>query len=162
MAVVPAPAEASARPQRPPHVGGGTLLLADLRSGFMLLNEARYRGCERVLGVPRSQANLVTLVAIALLADATHNKYRQLLAATAPSPGELALGTAAVRQLMLGPRATATPNLGVFGALAAFAIGGRFVIPAAVRSVRGVGHAASTFRSQFARRYWYRGGRSRA
>jgi hypothetical protein len=129
------------------------LLAADLRVGFMLLNEGRHRTLERMLGLSREQANVATAVAMLVLAQAAHDRYRQLLNATAPSAGDVALGTAAVRQLMLGSQSTATPDLPMFAALAAFALGGRVVIPAAVRSVHGVATATSELRSLISRRY---------
>jgi hypothetical protein len=119
----------------------------------MLLNEGRHRTFERLLGLPREETNIATVIATLALAEAAHDRYRRLTSATAPSPGDVALGTAAVRQLILGSRSSATPDLPVFAALAALALGGRVVIPAAVKSVQGVATAASELRSLISRRY---------
>jgi hypothetical protein len=137
-------------------VTGANLLLADLRTMFILANEARYRTFERVLGLPRSQANIATFVATVMLAEAAHARLQRLLSATAPSPGDLALGTATVRYLMLGSAEGSAPPVPMFGALAAIAAGGTVVIPAAVKSVRGVRAAAREVGSFFSRRYGHR------
>ena len=46
-------------------VYGGNLVVADLRTLLMLVNEARYRALERLFGLPRNQANILTLVGCA-------------------------------------------------------------------------------------------------
>jgi hypothetical protein len=148
-------------PARPERIGGARLLGADLRVGFMLMNEGRHRTFERGLGLSRNQTNLATAVLVLVLADAAHDQYRRVMDATAPSPGDVALATAAVRQLMLGSTSTATPDLAVFGALAAFALGGRIAIPAATKSVRGVATAVIELRSLISRRYLRRAAAAR-
>lgn len=119
----------------------------------MLLNEGRHRTFERALGLSREQTNIATLVATLVVAEAAHDQYRRLITATAPSPGEVALGTAAVRQVMLGSQSTAVADLGVFAALAAFVLGGRVVIPSVVKSAHGLKTAAHEMRSLVSRRY---------
>jgi hypothetical protein len=151
-APVPAPVEHHSH-TAVDEITGANLLLADLRTVFMLANDARYRTLERVFGLPRPQANIATLVATMVLAEAAHAKLGRLLRAPAPSPGELALGTATVRYLMLGPASDAAPAIPMFGALAAIAAGGTVVIPAAVKSVRGIRSAAREMGSFFGRRY---------
>ena len=135
---------------------GANLAIADLRTLLMLANEARYRTLERLFGLPRNQVNIATLVGTVVLAEAAHAKLRPLLRGPAPSPGDLALGTATVRYLMLGPAGDSAPGIPMFGALAAIAAGGTFVIPAAVKSVHGVRTAVREFGSFFSRRYGHR------
>ena len=153
-APAPAPRQtAVAAPPRPERIGGGRLLAADMRVGFMLLNEGRHRVFERVLGLSREQTNIATVIAMLMAAEAAHTQYRRVIAAPKPSLGELAFGTAAVRQVMLGPESTAVADLGVFAALGTFVLAGRVVIPTAVKSVHGLRTAAREFRSLVNRRY---------
>jgi hypothetical protein len=140
-------------------ITGANLLLADLRTVVMLANDVRYRTLERLFGLPRAQANVATLVAIVAVAEAARAKLGRLAWAPAPSAGDLALGTATVRHLMLGPAADSAPTIPMFGALAAIAAGGTVVIPAAVRSVRGARSAAREVGSFFGRRYRQRAAR---
>jgi hypothetical protein len=140
-------------------ITGANLMLADLRTVFMLANDARYQTLERLFGLPRNQANIATLVAIVALAEAARAKLGRLARAPAPSAGDLAMATATVRHLMLGPAGDSAPTIPMFGALAAIAAGGTVVIPAAVRSVRGVRSAAREVGSFFGRRYRQRAAR---
>lgn len=93
--------------------GGIRLLLADVRVAGMVLNEARYRTLERLLGVPRDQANLATAVVVLMLADVAHEKGKRLLRGPRlPSVGDSALGVAIVREGVagvIGPSARDAP-----------------------------------------------------
>ena len=137
----------------PPAVGGARLLVTDLRVGFLLLNEARYRTFERLFGLPRDQANLATLVAAVALAEAAHDKVGWLLQARTLAPAELALGGAVFKELVLGPPKPGRPETPGLALLAAFALAGGFVAPALVRSARSVRAATHELRSKLVRRY---------
>src|SRR5579884_3525336 len=54
--------------------GGARLLLSDVSTARVLLNEARYRTIERLFGVPRENAGLLTLVALGTLAAGVRAK----------------------------------------------------------------------------------------
>jgi hypothetical protein len=93
------------------------LFAADIRTGFLLLNEARYRTIERFFGASRTQANMVTLIGIAALAEAAHDKLDFMLHApgAGPTRADGVLGGAVVEELLHdvgGPASRATPFLG--------------------------------------------------
>jgi hypothetical protein len=157
----PAPATAPPRPieaARPHHtlnhdVSGGTLLLADLRTVFILVNAARYRAAERLFGLPPEQVNIASLIAAAALAEAMHDKVARLLATPPPTVGDLALGTTVLRHAMLGPDAPGAPQAPVFGTLVVMALAATVVGPSMIKSVRGIRNATHGISSAFARRY---------
>jgi hypothetical protein len=77
------------------------LLLEDLRIATLLLNAARYRALERWLGLNRTQANLLTVVALATVADAGQRQTARLVAPGAPGAADFALGAAAAESALL-------------------------------------------------------------
>jgi len=136
--------------------GGGRLLLTDMRVAWLLLNEARYRAIERLFGLPRDQANLATLIALLVLAQAVHEKAAPVLRAPpAPSAADAALGAAALRELfydVAGPSSRETP---LFATLVTIAVLGglaRPVVRASVHAIRGSSHASV---ARFRHRYGY-------
>jgi hypothetical protein len=54
------------------------LFPSDPRAAFLLLNEARCRAIQGVFGVRRDQANLMTVIATMMLAEAVHAKTHRL------------------------------------------------------------------------------------
>jgi hypothetical protein len=149
---IPAPAPAGHAPLTR-EVGGASLLFADLRTLFILANEGRCRALDRLFGLPRGDANVLTLIGTVMLAEAAHAKLGRLLHAPAPSPGDMALGTATVKELMLGPAGGSAPGVPMFGALLALVAGGTVVIPATVKTVRGVRTAIRDAGSFLSHRY---------
>lgn len=121
----------------------------------MLLNEGRYRALERLLGLPRDQANLATLVAVMALGHVTGRRLRRLRLAS-PSFPEVAFGSAAIRELMLGPPKPGVPNAPAFSGLAVIAVGGAAAV-AITKSTQGIRGASRAF----IRRYGYRARRAR-
>jgi hypothetical protein len=158
-----APVAAAPPPQieAPPHtpsrlerdISGARLLIADARTGFILLNAARYRAGERLFGLPPEQVNIATLIALGALAEALHDRFERLLDASTPTPGDLALGTTVIRQAMLGPSAPAAPQAPVFGALVVLALSATVVGPSMIKSVRGIKNVTREIGSAFAHRY---------
>jgi hypothetical protein len=60
-------------------VAGARLLVSDVRVALLLVDKARHRVVERLFGVSREQSWQVTLIALALLASAAHDKSDRLL-----------------------------------------------------------------------------------
>lgn len=124
-------------------LGGGTLLWSDMRTLSLFVNEARYRTLQRVLGLPRDQANLATAIAILAMAQAVRASAGRL-SFPGPSFGELALGSAAFKELIVGPPKPGTPPVPMFTGLVAVAAGGTLVV-ALAKSSRGVSAASRAF-----------------
>jgi hypothetical protein len=144
---------------------GATLLLSDLRVAYLLLNEARYRTLERVLGVSREQANAVTLIALLMLAESTRGRAEQLRAVQPPSRTDALLGAAALREGVYGIAGTTADQTRMFGVLIALAVMGRLSLPAIRHGIHGVRTESHRLRANFGHRYGHlvprpgRGGR---
>jgi hypothetical protein len=136
------------------NVGGGRLLVSDIRVGFMVLNEARYRTFERLFGVQRDEANLLTAVALLTAAEAAHERIEQMLSGPAwPSAGATALGLGVGRELLqevAGPASRETP---LFGSLVTIAVLGGALRPAIKASAHGVAGASRRLSVAFHHRY---------
>src|SRR5690242_11206986 len=78
---------------------GIRLLLGDARVAGVVLNETRYRAFERVLGVPRDQANAATAVAALMIAEMLYETSKRVARGpTLPSAGDSMLGLGFVRE----------------------------------------------------------------
>jgi hypothetical protein len=122
----------------------------------MLLNEARYRTIERVLGIPRDQANLATLIAVLLIADQVRERTRRVLTAPgAPSTGDVLLGAGVLRGVsaaVAGPGASDSPLFGTVITIALLGGPSRRVL---IRSLRGIKSSSGRATVGFRRRYGY-------
>jgi hypothetical protein len=135
-------------------VAGARLLVSDVTVALLLADEARHRGVERVFGVSREQSWQVTLIALALLAGAAHDKSDQLLKGPGgPTRSDVMLGAAALRELLTwipGPSSRATP---LVGTLAMVALVGALVRPGVSRAAHGIRTSSHRARLSFNHRY---------
>ena len=135
---------------------GATLLLSDARLALMFCNEARYRTLARTFGVPRDQANIATLIAALLAAEAAHDVGKWLLRpGPAPTPADGVIGGAALRELLCrvaGPGARETPLLAT---LLTIAVGGGAARRVAVKSGHAIRSSSRLADVQFHKRYGY-------
>jgi len=117
--------------------GKSELFLTDARLVLGVLNHVRYQALNRVFGVSREQANVVTAILLLGAADGAYEATRRIVGFRPHvSRTDAALGAIAVRDASLGlagPSVRAVPG---FGTLVAFAIAGGFVAPA----LRRTGH----------------------
>jgi len=144
---VPTPAGSMDAPRYKRGVSGGRLLLSDLRTLRLFANEARYRGFERTLGLPRDQANLATAVALLAVIEAARQRATRFHV-PAPTLSGFAFGNAALREVILGPPKPGAPPVPVFSGLLAIAAGGTVVV-AAGKSLGGVRGAARAFAHRY-------------
>jgi hypothetical protein len=120
--------------------GAGRLAVADSRLAFGMANYARHRTLNRVFGVQREDANLLTFV---LLASAgppmAAAVWRAVRAPLAVATGlNAAVGGVALRAAtrgIVGPSASEVPNA---GALMVLAVAGGLALPQLRRGLRGV------------------------
>src|SRR5436305_11437371 len=88
-------------------LSSATLFPSDPRVAFVLLNEARYRVIQGVLGVRRDQVNVMTLIATMILAEAVQTKTQVLRRGLRrPTRADLILGDGllnVVGQQIAGP-----------------------------------------------------------
>jgi hypothetical protein len=135
--------------------GAGRLFLADARLGFAVANYARYRTLNRVFGVEREQANLLTFVLLLSVGPPMGAAlWRAVRAPLAIATGvNAAVGGIALREAargVAGPVASEVPNV---EALLALAIAGGVAIPQLRRALRGVRAAEHRVRTQRASMY---------
>ena len=158
LSVAPAPSVDAASGDYPEHFQGG-LLLRDLRVCLLLANEARYRTLEQFLGISREQANLATLVAGLLLADAARNKAHQLLKAPgAPTLTDAVIGVGVLDGLVRAVGGSSARDNPMFTTLVGIAALGALARPAH-HGIRRVAHRS---RASVNRRYGRLIGRPRA
>ncbi|MGZ6658099.1 MAG: hypothetical protein ACXVHL_11950 [Solirubrobacteraceae bacterium] len=138
-------------PPRASDVKGARLLARDVRIATLLLNDARYRVFQRVFAVERRDVNLVTLIALLIMAEKAHTNTRRLRAGRGPTLAEDFMGFGIVREALCrvaGPNSRDTPLLSTLLAIAV--IGG--AARSGLHGVRGSGHQADV---AFHHRYGY-------
>ena len=109
--------------------GASKLFLADSRLVLAVLNHLRYQGLNRVFGVSRDQANVVTVIVLLSAADGAYEAARRITGMRLRVSGaDAAIGGFALREAGLrvaGPAAREIPGfptlvaLGIVGGLAA-------------------------------------------
>jgi hypothetical protein len=132
---------------------GAKLLISDLRVAYLLINEARNRTLERLLGVSREQANMVTLVALLMLAEGSHGRAQRLRDVQGPSRLDTMLGAAVLREAIYGIGGAAADETRMFGVLIALAVVGRLSVPSIRRAIHGASTHSRRARSYFNHRY---------
>jgi hypothetical protein len=109
-----------------------------------------------VFGIPGEHADVATLVAGLLLAQAVHKGAKRLLRVPdLPSAGDAALGASAVRQVVLGVAGPSSDETPLVGTLIAIAVVGKLARPVIDRAVHGMEASAHRMRAAFNRRYGY-------
>jgi hypothetical protein len=138
-------------PLRATGVSGGRLLATDLRVATLLLNDARYRMFQRVFAIERRDVNMVTVVALLLMAERAQATTRRVRSSRGPNMAENFMGFGIVREALArvaGPDSRDTPLLSTLLAIAV--IGG--AARSGLHGIRGSGHTADV---AFHRRYGY-------
>ncbi|MFL5859337.1 MAG: hypothetical protein ACJ780_00935 [Solirubrobacteraceae bacterium] len=125
-------------------VGAILLLLEDVRVALLVLNAARYRALERWLGLGRTEANLVTLVAAGVVADSMKKGALRLTAPSAPGASDFALGAAAAESVLWTVAGRTASGAAPGSLLLTVAIAYKLVGGPARRAARGI--ARSPFR----------------
>jgi hypothetical protein len=138
------------RPDRRSDFGAGRLFLADSRLALGALNYGRYQALNRVFGVQREQANLVTFVLLLSAGPpAVAGLWRAVRAPLAMATGmNAAVGAFALREAtrgVAGPGASEVPHV---EALLALAVAGGLAIPQLRRALRAVREAEHRVREQ--------------
>lgn len=135
-------------------VGGARLLVSDARVALLLLDEARYRVVNRLFGVDRDQSWPVTLIALAVLASAAHEKSDQMLKGPGgPTRTDMAFGVVGLRELLArisGPPSQDTPLLSTLVTIAVVGAVARPILSRAAHRIRTSSHHA---RQSFNHRY---------
>jgi hypothetical protein len=135
---------------------GGNLLLSDLRTGYLLLNELRYRAIVRTFGVSRQQANLVTLVGVSMLSQALADRATRLMRIAGPPVAmDGALTVAGLRGLVCQVAGVPSAEVPGAGTLLAMGILGGAFVPTLSRALRGLRTDSLRLSTDFHHRYGY-------
>jgi hypothetical protein len=135
-------------------LGGARLLVSDVRVALLLLDEARYRTVKWLFGVSRDQSWPVTLIALAMLASAAHDKSEQMLTGPGgPTRADLALGAVGLRELLVGIPGRSSQDTRLVATLVAIAMAGAVVRPGLSRTIHGFRTATHRVRQSFNHRY---------
>jgi hypothetical protein len=124
------------------------VFLYDARMVLALANHARYLTLNRVFGVSRDQANLLTGVFALGAAEATYATARKALHAPGLSADGASIGALALREAALavgGPGSRRVPG---FGALVALALAGGVALPSLRRGAHSVRMAEQHLRER--------------
>lgn len=133
-------------------LGGARLLATDIRTAFVLFNEARYRALECV-GVPREQANLMTFIATLAVAGEVGRMARQLSRGWSPTRSDRILGVGLLNALgagIAGPSASKAPFVGLVVGSAVVASASRRALH---RSAQGMKASAHRMKLSYSHRY---------
>jgi hypothetical protein len=120
-----------------PEFGAGQLFLTDSRLAFAVLNHLRYQALNRVFGVSRDQANVLTVVLLLGAADGAYEAARRISGMRPHVSGtDAALGAFALRDAALGVAGPSGREVPGFGTLVAFAMLGGFAAPGLRRTAQ--------------------------
>jgi hypothetical protein len=132
--------------------GGARLLAADARVVSLLIDDARRRTMERLLGIPRDQPSGVeTVIALAVLAGALRSRAPHRPAR--PGVTDAAIGFGVLREAAYDVAGPWARESNYFGTLLAFALAGAGVRMAVRKSVHGVKGLSRQGYAEFHHRY---------
>jgi len=129
------------------------LFISDLEVAYHLLTEARYRTLERLFGVSRDQANLLTVVALLTLAESMRRSAERVSNVQGPSRADTMLGAAVLREAVYGVGGVTADQTRMFGVLVAIAVVARLSAPAVRSAVHNVRTGSQRLQSGFRHRY---------
>jgi hypothetical protein len=119
--------------------GFGTpqLFLTDSRLALAMVNHLRYKALNRVFGVSRDQANVLTVVLLLSAADGAYEAARRISGMRLRASGtDAALGAFALRDAALGVAGPSAREVPGFGTLVAFAMLGGVAVPGLRRTAQ--------------------------
>jgi hypothetical protein len=124
-----------------PHAGApgaGQVFLGDARLAGTVLNQGRYLALNRVFGVSRAQADLLTVVLALAAADAAFAATRRVVQAPFPLSGsDATVGGVLMREAVFGIAGPGARKVPLAGTLLTVAMLGALV-PGLRRTVHGV------------------------
>jgi hypothetical protein len=135
-------------------VAGARLLVSDVRVALLLVDEARHRVVKRLFGVSREQSWPVTLIALALVAHAAHEKSDQMLRGPGgPTRSDVVLGAAGLTELITWLSGQSSRDTPLIGTLMMVAFVGALVRPGVSRAAHGIRTSSHRARLSFKHRY---------
>jgi hypothetical protein len=128
--------------------GTTSLFLTDSRLAFALLNHLRYQALNRVFGVSREQANVLTAVLIVGAADTAYETARRIGGIRPRVSGVgAATGAITLRNVALGIGGPTSREVPGFATLIAVAMLGGVAVPGLRRTARRMRAAEQSLRA---------------
>jgi hypothetical protein len=127
----------SERPEVEGELGIARLFLADLRFAFVVLNQVPYLALNRLLGVSREQANVITVVLALIAVDAAHARAQRIAGASLPVSGA-AVTVTAMREGALRIAGPSARDIPLFGTPVAVAVIWGSALPGLRRAARSI------------------------
>lgn len=141
---------------RQPEHFRGTLLVGDARTAWLLFNHARHEAIHRVFGLPPEQDNVLTLLALGLMAGAVHKGYRRLMEGPPfPIGADWALGGAGLSEAAAGVAGPASRKAPMLGTLLLAAMAAGAARPLLRKTLGGLSRGERQVSFDFHRRYGY-------
>jgi hypothetical protein len=141
--------------------GTSRLFVTDSRLVLAVLNHVRYQALNRVFGVSRDQANMLTVVVLLGAANGTYEAARRISGMRMSGTGAAA-GAVALREGVLSVAGPSAREVPAFGTLVAFAMLGGLAAPSLRRTADRMRAAERRVRQQRIRRYVAAGDRGPA
>jgi hypothetical protein len=128
--------------------GTSQLFLTDSRLVLGVLNHLRYQALNRVFGVSRDQANVLTVVLLLGAADGAYETARRITGMRVRMSGtDATFGAFALRGAALGVAGPVGREIPGFGALVAFAVLGGLAAPGLRRTAQSMRAAEQRLRA---------------
>jgi len=143
---------ATPTPRRGPE-GGRELFLIDVSAALALANEARYRTLERVFGIQRADANLLTTILALMVANSMYEKVSATKPPKPPSIPDWAIGVGALRETIHGVAGPASRDTPLGGTLIALAVLVGLTREPVIKSLRGMRTSSRRVYKGFRGRY---------
>lgn len=140
-------------PSEPGRAHGARLLLTDARVALLVLNDGRYRAMERLLGLPKEQVNVATVVAGLVIAEALHARAGRLRRAPPPSLSDMALGASSLREGLYAVSGQSPSETPLVGTLIAIGVVGSLARPVVRTTLRGLRVSSRQLHDGFNHRY---------
>jgi hypothetical protein len=127
--------------------GTPQLFRSDSRLAFAVLNHLRYQALNRVFGISRDQANVLTVVLLLSAADGTYEAVRRVSGMRLRVDGtDAGLGMIALRDAVLGVAGPSARQVPGAGTLLAMAILGGLAAPSLRRAAQSMRAAEQRLR----------------
>jgi hypothetical protein len=127
--------------------GAALLLLEDIRVATLLLNAARYRGLNRWLGLDKTGANVLTIVALAAMVDATQQQATRINRPKPPAAANVALSAAFTESALRTIGGSTASGAAPASMLLAIALAYKLVGTPTRRAMRGVARSPLRLRT---------------
>jgi hypothetical protein len=135
-------------------------MIGDALMGLLLLNDLRHRVLTRVFGISSQQANVMTVITVALVSEGVHSRAAKVRGARPHlSIADSAIGAVSLKEAAHGIAGPWSRSVPLFGALIAFAVLAKSFVPMVQASLHGAREALRDARTWSRKALTFLGGR---